>query len=171
MNLKKLIEERYSVRAYLPKEVEKEKLDYVLECARLAPSACNNQPWFFYIISDKTLKKQIREAYDRQWLEDAPVNIVVCKNTNEAWVRKYDGKDSGDIDASIVAEHICLAVAEQGLGTCWICNFNPEKLTEALLLPPNREAVAIFPVGYIDEENSNTPLKKRKSIDEITKWI
>ena len=171
MNLKELIENRYSVRAYLPKEVEKEKIEYILHCARLAPSACNFQPWYFYIITNKELKNKVEEAYNREWFRTAPMCIVVCKDTTQSWKRSAtDNKDFGDVDASIACEHICLAAHEIGLGTCWICNFNPEILAKALNIPAGKEAIAIFPLGYIDEKNSKTPEKARKSLSEITEW-
>jgi len=171
MDLKELIANRYSVRAYLSTDVEKEKLEYILDCARLAPSASNKQPWFFYVVTTPEEKQKVWEAYPREWLTNIPVYIVVCKDNVEVWRRNFDGKDSGDIDASIAGEHICLAAAQLGLGACWICNFDPDKLTYALDLPSCREPVAIFSIGYIDAEKSKMPDKKRKSLIEITKWI
>lgn len=171
MDLKQLISDRYSVRAYLSKDVEPSKIDYILECARLAPSAANRQPWFYYIVTTPEAKRKVWEAYPKDWLVDIPLYIVVCKNTDEVWVRSFDGKDSGDIDASITAQHICLAAAQQGLGACWICHFNPDKLAEALELPAGREPVVIFSIGYEDTAKSKEPRKKRKSLSEITKWI
>jgi len=171
MDLKELIANRYSVRAYLSKDVEADKLEYILECARLAPSASNKQPWFFYIAASPGAKQKVWESYPKDWLVNIPVYIVVCKNVDEAWVRSFDGMNSGDVDASITAEHICLAAADLELGSCWICHFDPDKLTKALDLPANRQPVAIFPIGYIDTEKSKNPHKKRKSISEISKWI
>ncbi|MDR1091264.1 MAG: nitroreductase family protein [Prevotella sp.] len=171
MQLKNLIESRYSVRAYLPDVVEREKIDYILECARLSPSACNLQPWKFYIITDPVLKQKVEGSYNREWFKSAPVHIIVCKDTSISWKRTAtDGKDFSDVDAAIAAEHICLAAAEIGLGTCWICNFNPDVLNKALDLPPYIEAVAIFPIGYINEEKSISPSKIRKPLADITEW-
>lgn len=170
MNLKDLIEERYSVRNYLPQPIEEEKIKYILECARLAPSACNRQPWHFYVVSDASLKTQIQAAYNREWLKNAPVYIVVCKDINESWKRAKDGMDSADIDAAIAAEHICLAASAVGLGTCWICNFDSEMLSTALECTTQLVPVAIFPIAYIDKEKSNIPEKKRKPLSEITTW-
>ncbi len=171
MQLKNLIESRYSVRAYLSNVVEREKINYILECARLSPSACNLQPWKFYIITDPVLKQKVEESYNREWFKSAPMHIIVCKDTSISWKRTAtDGKDFSDVDAAIAAEHICLAAAEQGLGTCWICNFNPGILNKALDLPQHIEAIAIFPVGYINEEKSISPAKVRKSIADITEW-
>lgn len=171
MQLRKLIQNRYSVRAYLPNPVEREKIDYILECARLSPSACNLQPWKFYIITDPGLKQKVEESYNRDWFKSAPVYIIVCKDTAASWKRTAtDGKDFSDVDAAIAAEHICLAAADIGLGTCWICNFNPDILKEALELPAHMEAIAIFPIGYIDEEKSKQPTKVRKQLHDITEW-
>ena len=171
-NLKELLQNRYSVRAYLPDEVEDEKLDYIIECARLAPSACNFQPWFFYIVSSEDAKAAIRESYDREWFKTAPIYIVVCGDYSQSWKRsKTDNKDHCDIDAAIVSEHICLAAEDIGLGTCWVCNFDPGKLKTAIALSGNLEPVAMFPIGYIDKQKSTVPERKRKSASEISKRI
>lgn len=170
MNLKDLLKNRYSVRNYLSREVEAEKIDYILQCARLAPSACNFQPWFFYVITDEKMKQGVQKSYDRIWFKEAPLYVVVCKCDQQSWKRK-DGKDFGDVDAAIVAEHICLATAEKGLGTCWVCNFDSAILIESIGIPQEQEPIAIFPIGYIDEEKSKAPEKKRKSLQEITKFI
>ena len=170
MSLLKLVQERYSVRNYSAREVEIEKLNYILECARLAPSACNFQPWRFYVVRDDNVKAEVLKSYDRVWMRNAPVYIVVTKNTEESWKRK-DGKDSGDIDAAIVAEHICLAVADCGLGTCWVCNFDLKLLIEALNIPSQEEAIALFPIGYEAEKTEQQPTRKRKTLEEITRWI
>lgn len=172
MNFKELCESRYSVRSYSSAVVEKEKIDYILQCAQLAPSACNLQPWFFYIITEKSMQHEIHKAYDREWCKSAPIQIVVCGDIAQSWKRtSTDGKDFTDVDASIAAEHICMAVAEIGLGTCWICNFKPDILIKALNLSSNLVPLAIFPIGYINEEKSIIPEKKRKNISEITQWI
>ncbi|MFV0420508.1 MAG: nitroreductase family protein [Dysgonomonas sp.] len=172
MNLKQLIENRYSIRAYLPQNVEEEKIQYILECARLSPSACNYQPWRLYVVTDKKKLSQIHKSYDREWFKTAPMCIVVCKDSSLSWKRaNTDGKDHGDIDAAIVSQHICLAAHEQGLGTCWVCNFNPELLSVALDLSADLEPVAIFPIGYIDKNKSVPYEKKRKSLNDIAERL
>ena len=172
MNLKELIEERYSVRAYLPQSVEREKIEYILECARLAPSASNNQPWKFYVVRDSAAMSKLYESYHREWFRTAPMAIVVCKDTSASWKRTAsDEKDHSDIDAAIASEHICLAAAAIGLGTCWICNFSPEMVSSILSLPAHIEPVTILPLGYVDTAKSTAPIKKRKDISEITEWI
>ncbi|MDR1810446.1 MAG: nitroreductase family protein [Prevotella sp.] len=172
MNLKELLQKRYSVRAYLPVRVEQEKLDYLIECVRLAPSACNIQPWTLYIVESDEKKEAVRKAYNREWFKTAPLYIVVCGDHARSWKRSAaEGKDHCDIDAAIVSEHICLAAEEIGLGTCWVCNFDPELLKSALNLSEQQEPIALFPIGYIDRANSFAPEKQRKSVAEIIKRV
>lgn len=119
MTFLELVKSRYSVRSYNPdKEVEQEKLDYILECARLAPSAVNLQPWNFYVIRDPGVREKINSCYKREWILDAPLVVVITALHDKSWKRSYDGKDHADIDVAIAAEHICLAAAEQGIGSC-----------------------------------------------------
>ncbi|MFR9164954.1 MAG: nitroreductase family protein [Dysgonomonas sp.] len=170
-DFKELLEKRYSVRTYLSKRIEEEKIEYILECARLAPSACNHQPWEFYVITSEEGRKAVQSAYPREWFTLAPVYIVICGDHNQSWKRPEDKKDYCDVDIAIAAEHICLAAESIGLGTCWVCNYNPDILNRFLNLSDNIEAVAIFPIGYIDEEKAKIPEKKRKPLNEIVKWM
>jgi len=171
MDFSELCNKRYSVRKFLPDMVEKEKVDYILECARLAPSACNKQPWFFFVVTSEKGKNALQEAYPRDWFNEAPLYIVVCGDHSQSWVRSEDNKDHCDIDIAIAAEHICLAAESIGLGTCWVCNYNPERLDKYLELSVNIRTKAIFPIGYIDKNNISIPEKNRKPISEITKWV
>lgn len=170
ISFKNLSQNRYSVRTYLPKEVEKEKIEYILECARLAPSACNKQPWLFYIVISEEGKNAIRNAYHREWFKTAPLYIVVCADKSQSWIREEDNKDHSEIDATIAAEHICLAAHDVGLGACWVCNYKPELLKACLNISDKIEPIVIFSIGYINEENKK-PIKNRKPISEISKWI
>lgn len=120
MDFLELTKKRYSVRSYTSQEVEKEKLDYIFECARYAPSAVNKQPWQFIVINSELQKQKLQKVYPAKWFVEAPLYIIVCANDSVAWTRQYDNKNHADIDAAITAEHICLAAAEQGLGTCWV---------------------------------------------------
>lgn len=158
---------RYSVRGYENKEVEKEKLLQILEAGRLAPSAVNYQPVHFIVITDKEQKKKIYESYPRGWLEEAPVIIVACGDHSVSWKRK-DGKDHCDIDLAIAVDHMTLAAADLGLGSCWICAFDAEKCRRALELPDNLEPMVLLPVGY--PKGDRLAEIKRKSLDEIVSW-
>lgn len=91
--------------------------------------------------------------------------IVACANHEESWHRKSDGKDHADIDVAIAVEHLCLAATEQGLGTCWVCNFDVSLCREVLNLPDFMEPVVLISVGYAQAQEMSA--KKRKSLDEI----
>ncbi len=159
---------RYSCREYAPIPVNREHILEVLEAARIAPSACNRQPWKFIVADTPELCKKIALCYDREWARTVPAFIIAAGCHNEAWHRAEDGKDHTDVDLSIAVEHICLAATALGLGTCWICNFNPTKLNETLSLDNNTEPVAIIAIGY--PARPDAPDKKRKPIEEIVIW-
>jgi len=167
MDFLELAKLRYSSRKYLSKEVEEEKLNYVLEAGRIAPSANNMQPWAFIVVKNEN-RDALRDCYHREWFNSAPVYIVICGNHQQAWHRASDGKDHTDIDAAIATDHMTLAAAQQGLATCWVCNFDKEKTSRVLNLPDYLEPVAILPLGYpADEVNINRHDKKRKAFDEV----
>ena len=160
-----LVKQRYSCRSYQEKSVEQEKLDYVMECVRLAPSAVNKQPWMFRVVKDEDEKAKLRECYNRDWFNSAPMYIICSILHNQEWVRK-DGKHHGDIDIAIAVEHLCLAATEQGLATCWVCNFNAEKCKEFFTFADNEEPAVLIPIGYAADERNE---KIRKAIEEIYK--
>lgn len=163
MNFLELVQKRYSVRGYASTPIEQSKIDYIIECARLAPSACNRQPWKLILLEKQRLR-DFAPVYSRDWFAEAPLAIVVCADHGTSWKRPADGKDHSDVDASIITEHIVLAATEQGLGTCWICNFDVEFCRSFLALPPEWEPVSIIPVGYARCEERP---KVRKAPDEI----
>ena len=160
-----LVTERYSARAYSQQPVEQEKIDYILECARLAPSAVNFQPWKFILVESEEKRTALHAGYAQEWFQQAPLYIVVCGDHSQSWTRKKDSHDHADIDAAIAAEHICLAATEVGLGSCWVCNFRPAIVSEVLGIDGETVyPVAIIPIGYA----TDTPtVKKRKPLDEI----
>ncbi len=161
----KTVSNRYSCRAYKNTMVSEDALNYIKECVIMAPSAVNKQPWTFYVVKSEDGKKKVQQCYDREWFKTAPVYIVASVMHNEEWVRS-DGKHHGDIDVAIATEHLCLAATEQGLGTCWVCNFDSALLHNLLEMKDTEEPVVIIPIGYPDCEASP---KKRKDITEIFK--
>jgi len=163
-----LAKKRCSVRKFLSKPVEGEKLNYILDCGRIAPSAVNFQPWVFIVVREEENRKMISQAYSREWLLTAPVIIILCGDHQTAW-KRADGKDHTDIDIAIAADHMTLAAAELGLGTCWICNFDKEKLISILELPENLEPIVMLPLGYPDESVLSDRHLKRKGMEEIVK--
>ena len=165
MSLLDLIKNRYSCRAYQPLGVEKEKMAYVMECVRFAPSAVNKQPWRFRLISRPTDKAKLQECYDREWFKSAPMYVIASVLHDEEWVRA-DGKPHGNIDVAIAVEHLVLAAAEVGLGSCWVCNFDAPLLAKTFPLPHGYEAAALVPLGYPAAMPTE---KKRKPVEEI--WL
>ena len=165
MNFLELVKNRYSCRAYKTLDVEKEKLDYILVCVRFAPSAVNKQPWRFHIVNGEDEKAKLQQCYNRDWFKTAPMYIVASILHDEEWVRA-DGKHHGDIDIAIAVEHLCLAATEQGLATCWVCNFDSVMCKELFALPENEEPAVIIPLGYAADEAKP---KNRKGIDDIVK--
>ncbi len=167
-NLLSIAQKRYAVRCYTSQPVPDDILLHIIEVARLAPSAVNYQPWKLYVVREKELLCQLHEVYHREWFRTASCCIVVCGNHNESWHRGSDGKDHCDIDVAIITEHIALAAAEQGVGCCWICNFNVEACARLLQLPDGVEPMVLLPLGYAADDD--VPPKKRKSTDEIVEW-
>ena len=164
-----IVRERRSVRRYTDRMPDEGQIKYLLECARLAPSAVNRQPCHYHVVKSDEMRAKVQASYNREWFATAPLYIIVCVDTQTAWTRQVDGKPHGDIDAAIATEHLCLAATALGLGTCWVCNFKPDVLREALQLAPHMEPVAIIPVGYADSDA--TRATTRKSPDEVvTVW-
>jgi nitroreductase len=168
MNFIELASQRYSVRNFESRSIEKEKLLYVLEAARIAPSAANFQPWTFLIVTDPEILKSIQSLYRREWLKTAPAIIVAMGDHNKGWHRLLDGKDFTEIDVAIAVDHLTLAATEQGLGTCWICNFDTEKCCNLLNTPDNLEIIALIPIGYPVIEAKTA--KNRASLDQLFFW-
>jgi nitroreductase len=165
MNFQALIRARYSVRAYKPDPVEDEKLARVLEAARLAPTAANRQPFRVIVIPTKGREDELRRIYVRDWFVQAPLVLCVCAVSAESWVRKHDGWNAAEVDATIAMAHIVLAAAEEGLGTCWIAAFDPAAAREVLGLPPDVIPSAFTPLGYAAD--AGTPKKRRLLADLV----
>jgi len=151
MEFYEVLRTRRSIRKYKDKPVEKDKIDRILEAVRLAPSAKNIQPWHFLVIRDESARRALHEAYPRDWFSTAPVIICACGEPAKGWVRR-DGKSYLDVDVAIAFEHLILAAAAEGLGTCWIGAFDPAAVKRVLGLPPGVEPIAMTPLGYADEE-------------------
>ncbi|MFP4697731.1 MAG: nitroreductase family protein [Eubacteriales bacterium] len=170
MEFLEFAKKRYSVRKFQDKPIEKEKLLQVIEAARIAPSAVNFQPWQFIIVQDEEVKEKLYETYQRDWIKSAPAIIVACGDHSKSW-RRRDGKDHCDIDIAIAVDHMTLAAAQLGLGTCWVCAFNSARCHGLLDLPSNLEVIALLPIGYPEGEvNPNRYENKRAKLDDIVSW-
>ena len=171
MKFLELAKLRYSSRNYKQKAVEKDKLDLILEVARIAPSAANRQPWHFIVVQEKENLKKLCSTYGRDWLKTAPLILVCCGDHDQVWIRKEDGKDHTDIDLSIAIDHMTLQATELNLATCWICHFDVEKTKEIFDLPENIEPIALLPIGYPeDKADIDRHTEKRKSVDQIVSY-
>ena len=164
-----LAKQRCSVRAYKSAPIEKEKLDFIMEAARMSPSAVNKQPWKIYMITPESaheLREKVQRCYDREWFKMTPYYLILCIEHDQSWHRGNDGKDHGDIDIAILAEHICLAAAEQSLGTCWVCNFDAKLCHELFGFGADEEPAVLIPLGY-PADDFVAKEKTRKSMNEI----
>jgi len=160
------IKERYSVRKFKDKPVEQEKLDIILEAARLAPSANNVQPWKFVVIRDEERRKKLTEICKGQkFVEEAPIVIAICAN-NTDYTMSY-GQKAYTVDATIASEHIVLQATELGLGTCWIGSFFHDRMAELINLPEDYKIVGLLPLGYPDSER---PIRNLKPFEEVVVW-
>ena len=149
MNFLDIAKTRYSVRSYKDKRVEKEKLNKILEAAHVAPTAANLQPVRLLVVQEKEGLDKIGKAAN---IYNAPLAIIVCSDHSIAWKRPFDNKQTTDIDASIVTDHMMLEATELGLGTVWVCYFKPDIIKNEFELPDTLEPVNILVIGYSDEE-------------------
>lgn len=166
MDFRELINTRYSVRAYKSEPVEDEKLQHVLDAARLAPTAANRQPFQLIVIHTAGREAELRRIYKAEWFCKAPLVICACAVPSRAWSR-MDDKNYSDVDVTIAMDHLILAATEIGLGTCWIAAFNPIATREALGLPEDVEPVAFTPLGYPADQPGG---KRRKPLSELVRY-
>jgi nitroreductase len=161
-----VISKRYSVRAYKRDPVEEDKLQRVLEAARLAPTAANRQPFQLVVIHTEGREAELQRIYHRGWFTDAPLILCACAIPAEGWVR-MDGKPYTDVDVAIAMDHLILAATTLGLGTCWIAAFDPKAAREVLGLPDGVEPVVFTPLGYPADRPG---AKKRKPQSELVRY-
>lgn len=165
MDFGQLIAARYSVRAYRPDPVEEEKLQAVLEAARLAPTAANRQPFQVIVIRTAGRESELGRIYQAPWFVQPPLVLAVCGLVDQAWKRQ-DGKNYVDVDAAIVMDHMILAATALGLGTCWIAAFDVPAARQVLGLPEGVEPIVLTPLGYPADRPRP---KKRKALAELVR--
>ncbi|MBN1668231.1 MAG: nitroreductase family protein [Anaerolineales bacterium] len=165
MEFQKLVRERCSIRGYKSDPVEEEKLQAVLEAARLAPTAANRQPFRLIVIKTEGRQEELRRIYNREWFTQAPLVICAVGVPEEGWVR-FDEHNYTLVDVAIVMDHLILAAAEQGLGTCWIAAFDPQAAREVLGLPDEVVPVVFTPLGYPAAPGRE---KERKPLEALVK--
>lgn len=165
MDFFETVKARRSVRNFRSDPVSAEKLARIWEAVRQAPSACNLQPWRFAVVKSPAIRDKLRGVL-QAWVFTAPVLVVGLGNRDAAWRR--DGQSYHEIDVAVATEHLCLAAAAEGLGTCWICAFDRRAMKWALGLEPEWDPVVVTPLGFPDDPNPRT---LRKSTDEIVREI
>ena len=161
MEFADVVSKRRSVRKYKSDPVPNEDIEYVLEAARLAPSWANSQCWKFVVVTDPEVKEDLAKA-GNGWIAQAPVIITACADPSKPGTK-------GDqqyymLDVGIAMEHLILAAADRGLGTCWIGAFDEDIAKKALGVPDNIRVVASTPLGYPDQDPAPKP---RRSLEEI----
>jgi nitroreductase len=163
MELKDAILQRKSIRSYENRPVPEDKLNIVLEAARMAPSGANRQPWKFVVVRDSEKRKQLSAASGGQGhVAEAPVVIAAVGTMPEnMMVCDVPGYP---VDLSIAVDHMTLAAVDEGLGTCWIGAFNQDKARDTLGVPKNCKIVALLTLGFPRDQGRP---KERKPLEEI----
>jgi len=176
MDFKSLVLNRQSDRSYLDKPVEAEKLARILECARLAPSACNAQPWHIIVVDNAEIRTKIADATSERILgmnhftKQAPLLLVLIEEDANmtssfgGWIKR---RHYPLMDLGILAGHICLASAAEGLGSCMIGWFDEAKVKSACAIPASKRVQLIISLGYSDAQ---TRTKIRKPLEKIVSY-
>ena len=172
MEFFEVVKNRFSCRKFSQKTVEDEKLEKILEVARLAPTAKNAQPVKIWVIKTPESLEKIKSAAPFAWLKDVNVIIAVGGTAEGAFVRPSDKRNFEDVDATIVATHIMLEIENEGLSSTWIGMFDEPKVKEFFPEMKNFDLVALFPVGYkADDAQPSDRHSIRKSKDELVKYL
>lgn len=161
---------RRSVRRYLAQPIEEDVLNRLLDALRFAPSACNYQPWRFIVVRDRQMREAIaRASCEQMFMAQAPIIVVGCGFPEKAYKTMGGYGNSVDIDLAIAIDHLTLAAAECGLGTCWIGAFDERAVKNLLAIPGDVKVVAMTPLGYPAESGLLRPVedKDRKPREEI----
>ncbi len=172
MDYYKLISERESIRSYDPERTVDDKvIKKILEAGRLAPSGANKQPWKFIVVSSQAMLEKVRPCYKGSWFHQAPHILILKGRQKDAWQRNYDNYNTLETDLTIAMDHLILAAENEGLGTCWIAAFDPERLYKALELKEDERVFAITPLGYPPEGFRKKRNKTRKALEDIVEFV
>ena len=168
MSFLDLAKTRYSVRQYEDRPVEQEKVDVIVEAGRLAPSAHNNHPTRIIVCNTPELRKKAaicEPRFERDGsLFGAPLVLVICGKTEDAWTRSYDGMNATLIDTTIVCDQMMMTATDLGLGTCWICAFDPKIVKREFELPDGLEPISMLTVGYPKQETLSPERREARRI-------
>ena len=161
-----ILRQRYSLRQYDPRPVEEEKLQAVLQAAVCAPTAVNRQPQRILVIQSEEGRQKMKACTRFDF--DAPAFLLVCYDRQASWKRKFDGDDSGRVDAAIAATQMMLEAVAQGLGTCWVGYFDPDQVRQAYALPDDYIPVVILTLGYPAADAAPSPKHESRLAPEQT---
>ena len=169
-NFIQLAKDRYSVRKFTPGEIPAQDIEKILEAGRLAPTAVNFQPFFFWVFRGES-KQKLLECTKMKFIGDADVIIAVGSKADGAWVRPFDQKNFSEVDAAIATTHMMLAIHDLGYGSTWIGHFDPEKVHELFPETVGWELNALLPVGIISSEAEPSDRHdKRKSGENLIRY-
>ena len=167
MDIYELIALRKSVRSYLPRSIEDEKLERILDAGRLAPSANNSQEWRFVVVRDEETRRRLSATTNNHnFVAEAPVVIVCCAETDKRTMPC--GISAFTVDVSIAIDHMTLAATAEGLGTCWVGGFDAPRVKDILGIPEEIVVVELLPIGYPADPTLKP--KNRKGFEEIVRY-
>ena len=170
MELKEVIKNRYSCKKYSDRQVEKEKLDAILTAGRLAPTAKNLQEQHVYVLQSPEALAKVDQLTPCRY--GAPTVLLVAFDKSNVFTYPGGKRDSGVEDASIVATHLILAAADEGIDSCWINFFDPDKVAEVFALPENEEVLMLLDLGYAAEGAGPLPNhENRKDMSETVSFM
>lgn len=170
MDFLKLAQERYSVRKFTTESVPQEIIDTILKAGHVAPTACNYQPQRIFVINSPEGLEKLKDCTRCHF--DCTLAMLVCYNKDECWVRKYDGENSGFVDASIVTTHMMLQATALGIGSTWVMHFNPQKMVDAFNIPETMVPAALLVMGYPAEDAAPIDMhSKMRDINEVVSYI
>jgi len=168
MDIIDVIQKRRSIRSYTSESISDEVITSLLESARLAPSWMNKQCWHFIVVKDSEIIEEISHTtIINRWIKQAPICIVACADPHQSG--SHHGVEYYTVDVAIAMEHLVLAAADKGLGTCWIGAIKEEKIKAILHIPPRIRIIAMTPLGYPKEKKVQILFRnqKRKTINEF----
>ena len=158
---------RFSVRKFSNEPVEKEKIIKILEAGQSAPTACNFQPQKIYVFESISALGKLKSCKLSDFNET--LAFLVCYDQNLCWKRDYDGKASGEVDASIVATHMMLEAWECGIGSTLVMHFDPKEICDSFSIPANEIPVCLLLMGYPEDGVLPSKLHStRKTLDDTT---
>jgi nitroreductase len=170
MSFIELAEARYSARQYKDTPVEKEKLEKILNAGRVAPTAKNNQPQVIFAVTSEEGLQKVDKCTPCRF--GAQAALIVCYDKTKSWKRPHDGKEHGDIDAAIVQTHMMLQAEELGLGTVWVCFYDPAAVVKEFELPANIVPSSMLMVGYKADGAEPAPRHfERLPLEETVRFV